>query len=157
MILLFVFTRFLKICTSHQSNAPLFTQPLSYLLWRPSFRSCTNFKKNLNFWVFLCSSFGRQSSQNCGWAGSEPYVPLHITESPYFFFSFWYSGRSNILSFVSTDSKSALVQSWMLSTQIFREHWRFEAIESHSVSFYTRLIGIKLVSFQCFVIYVSLL
>ena len=40
------------------------------------------FLKYLNFWVFLCSSFGIQSSQNCGWAGSEPYVRSHITKSP---------------------------------------------------------------------------
>ena len=30
----------------------------------------------------ICSSFGRQLCQNSGWAGSEPYVPLHITEPP---------------------------------------------------------------------------
>ena len=30
----------------------------------------------------ICSSFGRQLCQNCGWAGSELYVQLHITEPP---------------------------------------------------------------------------
>ena len=66
LILLFLLTRFLNICTSHQSNAP-FLLHHSYLFWRLSFRSYTNFfKKYFNFWVFLCSSFGRQSSQNCG-------------------------------------------------------------------------------------------
>ena len=30
----------------------------------------------------ICSSFGRQLCQNCGWAGSEPYVPSHISEPP---------------------------------------------------------------------------
>ena len=30
----------------------------------------------------ICFSFGRQLCQNCGWAGSEPYVPSHITEPP---------------------------------------------------------------------------
>ena len=45
------------------------------------------------FWVFwdsqkiifgfsICSSFGRQLCQNCGWAGSELYVRSHITEPP---------------------------------------------------------------------------
>ena len=37
-------------------------------------------KKILGF--SICSSFGRQLCQNCGWAGSEPYVPSHITEPP---------------------------------------------------------------------------
>ena len=41
------------------------------------------FEKYLNFLCFsICSSFGRQLCQNCGWAGSEPYVRLHITEPP---------------------------------------------------------------------------
>ena len=30
----------------------------------------------------ICSSFGRQLCHNCGWAGSEPYVRLHITDPP---------------------------------------------------------------------------
>ena len=45
------------------------------------------------FWVFwgsqkiifgfsICSSFSRQLCQNCGWAGSELYVPSHIAELP---------------------------------------------------------------------------
>ena len=45
----------------------------------------------------ICSSFGRQLCQNCGWEGSELYVPSHITEPPcsilnsVFKRSFWYS------------------------------------------------------------------
>ena len=84
LILPFVFVRFLNIGISHQSNASLFTS-LTYLLWRLSFRSYTNFffEKYLNFLCFsICSSFGRQLCQNCGWAGSEPYVRSHITEPP---------------------------------------------------------------------------
>ena len=35
------------------------------------------------FWKFsISSSFGSQLSQECGWAGSEPYVRTHITEPP---------------------------------------------------------------------------
>ena len=34
----------------------------------------------------ICSSFARQLCQNCGWAGSELYVPSHITEPPCLFF-----------------------------------------------------------------------
>ena len=47
-------TCFLNIDISHQSNESFFT-PLSYLFWRLSFRSYTNFffKKLLNFCVFL--------------------------------------------------------------------------------------------------------
>ena len=53
LILSFVFARFLNICISHQSNASFFT-PLSYLLWRLSFRSYASFfEKNLIFCVFL--------------------------------------------------------------------------------------------------------
>ena len=44
------------------------------------------FEKYLNFLCFsICSSFGRQLCQNCGWAGSEPYVRSHITEPPGYF------------------------------------------------------------------------
>ena len=73
------------------------TPPLSYLLWRLSFPSHTNFcfKKYLKFCVFLCSSFGGQSCQKCGWAGSELYVRSHITESPCF------SQNATIMSFFS--------------------------------------------------------
>ena len=43
------------------------------------------FEKYLNFLCFsICSSFGRQLCQNCGSAGSEPYVRSHITESSCF-------------------------------------------------------------------------
>ena len=45
-----------------------------------SFRSYTIFffEKYLNFWCFsICSSFGRQLCQNCGWAGSEHYAIAH--------------------------------------------------------------------------------
>ena len=54
LILLFVLTSFLNIGISHQSNASFFSQ-LSYLLWRLSFRSYTNFffEKYLNFCCFL--------------------------------------------------------------------------------------------------------
>ena len=39
------------------------------------------FEKYLNFLCFsICSSFGRQLCQKCGWSGSEPYVQSHITE-----------------------------------------------------------------------------
>ena len=47
------------------------------------------FEKDLDFFGIrkkyflgfsICLSFGRQLCQNCGWAGSEPYVPSHITE-----------------------------------------------------------------------------
>ena len=91
LILLFVLTRFLNIDTLQQSNASIFT-PLSYLLWRLSYRSYRIFEeKDLDFFGIrkkyflgfsICSSFGRQLCQNCGWAGSEPYVPSHITEPP---------------------------------------------------------------------------
>ena len=84
LFLPFVFARFLNIGISHQSNASFFT-PLIYLLWRLSFRSYTSFfkKKYLNFLCFsICSSFGRQLCQNCGWAGSELYVQSHFTEPP---------------------------------------------------------------------------
>ena len=49
------------------------------------------FEKDLDFFGIrkkfflcfsICSSFGRQLCQNCAWAGSEPYVPSHITEPP---------------------------------------------------------------------------
>ena len=41
------------------------------------------FEKYMNFCCFfICSSFGRQLCQNCGWAGSEPFVQSHITEPP---------------------------------------------------------------------------
>ena len=49
------------------------------------------FEKDLDFFGIrkkyflgfsICSSFGRQLCQNCGWAGSEPYSPSHITEPP---------------------------------------------------------------------------
>ena len=87
LILPFVFARFLNIGISDQSNALIFT-PLSYLLWRLSFLSYTSFFSFLkNSWFFcvfwICSSFGRQLCQNCGWAGSELYVRSHITEPPY--------------------------------------------------------------------------
>ena len=57
---------------------------LSYLLLRLSFRSFASFFwKILEFLCFsICSSFGIQLCQNCGWAGSEPYVRSHITEPP---------------------------------------------------------------------------
>ena len=87
LILPFVFVRFLNIGISHQSNASFFT-PLKYLLWRLSFRSYTSFffEKYLNFLCFsICSSFVRQSFQNCRWAGSEPYVQSHISEPPCWF------------------------------------------------------------------------
>ena len=42
LIMLFVLTRFLNIRIAHQSNASYFS-PLSYLLWRLSFCSNTNF------------------------------------------------------------------------------------------------------------------
>ena len=46
------------------------------------------FWKILYFLVFsICSSFGRQLCQNCGWAGLEPYVRSHITESTCFIHS----------------------------------------------------------------------
>ena len=46
------------------------------------------FWKILEFLGFSnCSSFGRQLCQNCGWAGSEPYVRSHITEPPCFLYS----------------------------------------------------------------------
>ena len=96
LILLFVLTRFLNIVISQQFNASILT-PLSYLFSRLSYLHTQFFWKILGlFWVFsdsqktffgfsICSSFGRQLCQNCGWAGSEPYVPLHIAEPPCFF------------------------------------------------------------------------
>ena len=51
------------------------------------------FEKDLDFFGIrkkyflgfsICSSFGRQLCQNGGWAGSEPYLPSHITEPPCF-------------------------------------------------------------------------
>ena len=59
--MLFVLTRFLNIDILQQSNASIFT-PLSYLLWRLSYRSYRIFLKKTwaflgfaknNFWVFL--------------------------------------------------------------------------------------------------------
>ena len=57
---------------------------LHWVICRLSFRSYTSFFwKLLVFLCFsICSSFGRQLCQNCGWAGSEPYVRSHITEPP---------------------------------------------------------------------------
>ena len=54
LILTFVFARSLNIGISHQSNASFFT-PLSYLLWRLSFRSYTSFffRKILEFLVLF--------------------------------------------------------------------------------------------------------
>ena len=54
LILLFVLTCFLVIGNSHESNTS-FVTPLSYLLWRLSFRSYTKcfFEKYLSFWGFL--------------------------------------------------------------------------------------------------------
>ena len=43
-------------------------------------------KKCLGF--SICSSFERQLCQNCGSAGSEPYVPWHITEPPCSWYTF---------------------------------------------------------------------
>ena len=41
----------------------------------------------LKFLIFL--SFGSQLSRESGWAGSEPYVRTHITESPCFYLCFY--------------------------------------------------------------------
>ena len=60
-----------------------------------------------NTWFFLCfpicSPFGRQLCQNCGWAGSEPYVQSHITEPPCWYYMpvvlsniFFYHGQFSI-------------------------------------------------------------
>ena len=49
LILPLVFAHFLNIGISHQSNASFFT-PLSYLLWRLSFRSYTSFFLK-NTWI----------------------------------------------------------------------------------------------------------
>ena len=39
------------------------------------------FEKHLNFWGFsICSSFGRQLCQKCGWKGQELYVRTHIAK-----------------------------------------------------------------------------
>ena len=58
--------------------------------WRPSFRSYTIFFwKILEFLGFsICSSFCRHLCQNCGWAGSEVYVRLHINEHACYIYYF---------------------------------------------------------------------
>ena len=108
------------------------------------------FEKKLNFCFFsICSSFGRHLCQNCGWAGSEPYVRSHITEPPCLFnviknFSsdkssivsrfihtqivyivrliFWYSTRD-----LSEKNLAAITVSWRLKTKFIVSyiHWIF--------------------------------
>ena len=81
-----VWTRFLNISVSHQSNASFFT-PLSYLLWRLSFPSYTFFWRILDFLGFpsvphLLDNYAKIVNER---SVSEPYVRSHITEPPCLF------------------------------------------------------------------------
>ena len=59
----------------------------------------------------ICSSFGRQLCQNCGWAGSEPYVQSHITEPPCF---------TIFSKDTSADQRSFLWQNLSISSKKFK-------------------------------------
>ena len=77
------------------------------------------FEKYLNFLCFsVCSSFGRQLCQNCGWAGSEPYVRSHITGPPCYFYicrKAMNFKTKNILNFIALLKPRKIIYKYFLT------------------------------------------